>query len=495
MIAFFSLVWARMTRLLYQRIILVLTLLCCVAVAGSIWNMSRLTSNLIASQALQNAKLYANTLQESRTLYSSQVVSRATKDNQIRAIHDYSLHPGAIPLPATFLIELGDSIAEMKSGFSVRLYSDYPFPWRKETGGARDKFEQEALTFLKQHPNQSFSRVEQFRGLPAFRYAQADILQPSCVACHNSYPGTPKTDWKVGDVRGILEVTQPLDNITKQVKGGLRETSLMLTGLSILAISALTLVMGRLRQTSQELERRVFERTAELQAANLDLLNEQKKSEELLLSILPEPIANRLKNGEINIADGFSEATILFADIVGFTTLSQQIAPEIVVKMLNEIFSDFDQLCDRYNLEKIKTIGDAYMVVGGLPQPRKDHAEAIAEMALDMLEDLAQFNAKNDVKLSVRIGMNSGPVIAGVIGKKKFIYDLWGDAVNTASRMESHGIEGEIQMTETTYTLLQDQYICQERGIIEIKGKGTMKTYLLKGRRMMSVKFIVDHLT
>ncbi len=489
MLSFFSQVGLKFTRLLYRRIILVLTLLCLMAVGGSIWNMSRLTSNLIKSQALQNAKLYANTLTESRTLYSSEVVSRVKKDNLIRVSHDYLIHPGAIPLPATFLIELGEQIGAMKPGISVRLYSDYPFPWRKETGGARDDFEREALIFLKQNPNDTFFRFEQFDGLSTFRYAQADILKPSCIACHNSYPGTPKTDWKVGDVRGILEITQPLDNINRQVHVGLRGTSLMLTGLSILAISALTLVIGRLRQTSEELEQRVFERTTELRRANIEILNEQKKSEDLLLSILPQSIADRLKKGEVNIADCFAEATILFADIVGFTTLSREVKPEKMVRILNDIFSDFDQLCDRYKLEKIKTIGDAYMVVGGLPNPRKDHAAAIAEMALDMLDDLHQFNAKNDVKLEIRIGINSGPVIAGVIGTKKFIYDLWGDAVNTASRMEYHGIPGEIQLTETTFDYLQKEFLFVERGLIEIKGKGKMRTYLLKGRRLKSIKY------
>ncbi|MEL7034586.1 MAG: adenylate/guanylate cyclase domain-containing protein [Cyanobacteria bacterium J06592_8] len=491
---FFSQMWQRITRLLYQRTILILTLLCFIGIAGSVWNMSRLTSNLIEAHALENAEVYAATLLESRFIYSSEVVSRITQDKKIRASHDYQNDPDAIPLPATYLIELGHKLGEMKPGMSVRLYSDYPFPWRQKTGGARDQFEREALTFLKKHPHQSFYRFEQFNGLPAFRYAQADIMKPSCIACHNSYPGTPKTDWKVGDVRGILELSQPLDNITKDVKMGLKGISILLTGLSILALSALTLVIGRLRQTSQELEQRVFERTSELRKANTQLLDEQKKSERLLLSILPQPIANRLKEGEVNIADCFAEATILFADIVGFTTLSEKVSPEKLLTILSDIFSDFDHLCDRYHLEKIKTIGDAYMVVGGLPNPRKDHAEAIAEMALDMLKNLNQYNAKNNVELKVRIGINSGPVIAGVIGKKKFIYDLWGDAVNIASRMESHGIAGEIQVTEATYHRLRSEFILVERGLIEIKGKGQMKTYLLKRRRESKVQFMVEQI-
>ncbi len=480
MFQFISQTWENLTSLLYRRTILVLTLLCCIATGVAMWNMSRLTSNLIESQALQNATLYAQSLKESRTLYTSEVVNRLTGSPEVTVTHNYVMSPGAIPLPATYLIELGERIRQMKAGVSVRLYSDYPFPSRQDTGGPRDEFEQTALQMLKKDPDQPFFRFENFQGRASFRYAQADIMRPSCVGCHNTYPGTPKTDWKVGDVRGVLEITQPLDMITQKVKVGLQETSLMLIGLSILAISGLTLVIGRLRQTSKELEQRVIERTAELQEANIELSNEQEKSERLLLSILPQPIATRLKEGESNIADDFAEATILFADIVGFTTLSQQISPEKLVKMLNHIFSDFDYLCDRYELEKIKTIGDAYMVVGGLPNPRNNHAESIALMALSMQQKIAQFNAKNHTNINIRVGINSGPVVAGVIGKKKFIYDLWGDAVNTASRMESHGIAGEIQVTEETYEILKDKFIFEERGFIEIKGKGKMKTYFLK---------------
>ena len=162
--------------------------------------------------------------------------------------------------------------------------------------------------------------------------------------------------------------------------------------------------------------------------------------------------------------------------------LSEQRSPEELVDFLNEIFSAFDYLTEKYGLEKIKTIGDAYMVVGGLPNPSTNHAESIAEMALDMQEELAKFNAKYYAEINIRIGINTGPAIAGVIGTKKFIYDLWGDAVNTASRMESHGIAGAIQVTQSTYDILRNKYLFEDRGIIHVKGKGDMNTYLLAGR-------------
>ena len=211
---------------------------------------------------------------------------------------------------------------------------------------------------------------------------------------------------------------------------------------------------------------------------------QQEQSELLLLNILPKLIAERLKGDESTIADSFAEVTVLFADIVGFTELSADTPPTKLVELLNEIFSAFDLLAEKHGLEKIKTIGDAYMVVGGLPTPRADHAEAIAAMALDMQNAIAHFNRKNDKTFSIRIGINTGPVVAGVIGIKKFIYDLWGDTVNTASRMESHGIPGEIQVTDATYELLKSQYQFQERGVIQVKGKGNMTTYLLIGKKV-----------
>ncbi|MGD2183062.1 adenylate/guanylate cyclase domain-containing protein [Lusitaniella coriacea] len=209
---------------------------------------------------------------------------------------------------------------------------------------------------------------------------------------------------------------------------------------------------------------------------------EQEKSERLLLNILPEPIANQLKHSQSAIAEHFDEVSILFADIVGFTPLSARLKPIELVTLLNQVFSSFDELAERYGLEKIKTIGDAYMVAAGLPIPRVDHADAIANMALAMQHVVSNFDMKLGDNLQIRIGINTGVVIAGVIGTKKFIYDLWGDAVNVASRMESSGKPGCIQITESTYKQLTGKYILEKRGEIEIKGKGAMTTYWLQGK-------------
>ncbi|NET88056.1 MAG: transporter substrate-binding protein [Kamptonema sp. SIO1D9] len=210
---------------------------------------------------------------------------------------------------------------------------------------------------------------------------------------------------------------------------------------------------------------------------------EQEKSEQLLLNILPQAIATQLKQNQSSIAERFESATILFADIVDFTGLSARVSPTELVDFLNEIFSCFDKLAERHGLEKIKTIGDAYMVAAGIPMPIPNHARAIAEMALDMQREMANFKRSDGKPFNLRIGIHTGPVVAGVIGIKKFAYDLWGDTVNVASRMESQGTASRIQCTESTYRLLEDEYLFIKRGIIYVKGKGEMVTYWLTGKK------------
>ena len=210
---------------------------------------------------------------------------------------------------------------------------------------------------------------------------------------------------------------------------------------------------------------------------------EQMKTEKLMLNILPKPIAERLKKGEKNISGSYPEVTILFSDLVGFTKMSSQKSAADLVKLLNDLFSRFDKRAENLGLEKIKTIGDAYMAVGGLPIPRSDHAEITADMALGMFEDLAAFNAENNAELNMRIGLNSGPVVAGVIGFTKFSYDLWGNTVNTASRMESTSLPGRIQISPATQEALHDRFVLEERELMECKGLGQIMTHFLNGRK------------
>jgi adenylate cyclase len=225
----------------------------------------------------------------------------------------------------------------------------------------------------------------------------------------------------------------------------------------------------------------VYSEAARKAEAKLEL--EQQKSERLLLNILPASIAERLKEGSGVIADHFESTTVLFADIVGFTAMSEKVSPTELVGRLNHIFSAFDDLAERYNLEKIKTIGDAYMVAGGFPDARDGHANDVAGMALDMLVAIEAGNHDAEHPVSIRIGIHTGPAVAGVIGIKKFFYDVWGDTVNTASRMESSGAPGRVHISQQTAQLVEGQFEVEERGMVEMKGKGCLRTYWLAGRK------------
>lgn len=213
-----------------------------------------------------------------------------------------------------------------------------------------------------------------------------------------------------------------------------------------------------------------------------ELREEREKSERLLLNVLPRAVAEQLRERPGFIAERYEEVTVLFADIVGFTEWSAAVQAVELVRHLNDLFTRFDALTERHGLEKIKTIGDCYMTAGGIPTPRADHAEAAAEMALDMQAELACFNGEFGSSLSIRTGIHSGPVVAGIIGTRKFIYDLWGTTVNTASRMESHGVPGRIQVTDETRGRLDGKYLFEPRGEIAVRGRGTMTTHFLTGR-------------
>lgn len=220
-----------------------------------------------------------------------------------------------------------------------------------------------------------------------------------------------------------------------------------------------------------------------LQAARAELEQEKARSDELLLNVLPEAIAERLKGGEETIADRLEEVTVLFADIVGFTPMAEGRSADEIVDLLDRLVAEFDRLVETHQMEKIRTAGDGYMAVAGAPEPCTDHVRRAADLGLDMLETAHSHTDSSGRSLELRIGMDTGPVIAGVIGLKKFTYDVWGDPVNTASRMESHGVPGKVQVTERVYQKLRATFQFEERGTIDVKGKGVMSTFFLIGRQ------------
>ncbi len=227
------------------------------------------------------------------------------------------------------------------------------------------------------------------------------------------------------------------------------------------------------------LDQKVKERTLDLEKKSNEIADALQKNEDLILNILPKSIADRMTGAQSSIAEHFSDASILFADLVGFTKIARAASPEQLVDLLGGIFSDFDALTDQLNLEKIKTIGDSYMIAGGVPEPSERHCDRMATMAILMQKHINQIPRFNGTEIQLRVGIHSGPVIAGVIGTRKFAYDLWGDTVNIASRMESHGLPGRIQVSEVVYEKLRDNFRFEERGIINVKGRGTMTTYWL----------------
>lgn len=255
------------------------------------------------------------------------------------------------------------------------------------------------------------------------------------------------------------------------------KTSMIFFALNFSAVSAIVFLLLRFSiQQTQKIQARLMEAHELLQV-------EQDRSERLLLNILPGAVAERLKNSSQTIADGFADVTVMFADIVNFTQVAEGMSPNQVFSMLNRIFSSFDELAERHGLEKIKTIGDAYMVAGGLEEGSEDYCVAIADMALDMRELLRRDFTVNSEHLEIRIGIGTGPVVAGVVGKKKFIYDLWGDTVNIASRITSEGAPGMIHVDATTYRRLRDRFDFEPPQTLYLKGKGNMTVHRLAGRR------------
>ncbi len=445
-------------RLLFKQTILVLTVMFCIAVGVALSNMSRLSSSLIESQAVQNAEEYSQSIQHAIDLYSDTAVEHAKTVAGITVTHDYLTRKGGIPLPSTYAIELGDSISEHNHNeMSVRLYSDYPFPWRRARGGPRDDYERQALAFLRQNPNQDFVRFEKQNGHTTLRYGEASLMKATCVACHNTHPDSPKKDWEVGDVVGVWEITQPLDSLVAKVNSGLSGTFVMLGGISVLGLSGLSLVIGRLRQTAKELEGRVKERTADLAFANTDLEKRNGLIRQVFGRYLSDEVVTTLLESpeRLELGGDRRKVTILTSDLRGFTSLSERLSPEEVVKILNIYLEYMTDVITRYQGTIDEFMGDGILVLFGAPVRRED--DAVRAVACGCAMQLAMEAVNEKMKqldlpsLQMGIGINTGFVVVGNIGsEKRTKYSIIGSPVNLTYRIESYTTGGQILISEET---------------------------------------------
>ena len=468
-------------QLFLKRTVLILALMFCVAVGLALSSMSRLSSNLIESQALQNAVSSAKSINEAFALYSDAVVDRAKNVKGLTVIPNYLTQEGAIPNPATFEIELAQRIGEKNTEMDARVYSDYPFPVRKAEGGARDDFERKALDWLKKNPKQPFYRQEKVQGRPSLRYAEAIIMKASCVACHDTDPNSPKKDWKVGDVRGALEINQPLDGFIEQTRKGLAGTSVMLGGISLLGLSGLTLVIGRLRQTAKELEGRVRERTADLAQANTDLEKRNTLIRQVFGRYLTdEVVATLLESPEgLKLGGDRRKITILTSDLRGFTSLSERLSPEEVINILNLYLEYMADTITKYQGTIDEFMGDGILVLFGAPTAREDDAVRAVACACAMQLAMGSVNEKMKQlglpQLEMGIGINTGEVVVGNIGsEKRTKYGIVGSQVNLTYRIESYTTAGQILISEQTLkdagsiVKISGQKQVQPKGITEL---------------------------
>jgi len=449
--------WNWILNLLLKRIVLVLTLMLCIGGGIAISSMSRLSSGLIESQALQNAALYIESFNQAITLYSDAAADRVRAVGIIPT-HAYLTQEGAIPPPSTFAIELSDQISEQDGELSVRFYSDYPFPWRIEKGGGpRDQFEKTALDKLRQNPKQPFFQYETVNGHTMLRYSEASIMKPTCVTCHNTHPDSPKQDWEVGDVGGVWEISQPLDSLVTKVKSSLQSTTLMLGGFSLLSVSGLTLVMGKLRQTARELEGRVKARTADLAHANTDLAKRNQLIRQVFGRYLSDDVVtNLLETPEgLKLGGDRRKITILTSDLRGFTALSERLQPEEVIHILNFYLEQMAEVINKYQGTIDEFMGDGILVLFGAPTARTDDAmRAVAcacEMQLAMGAVNERMKAMGLPRLEMGIGINTGEVVVGNIGsEKRTKYGIVGSQVNLTYRIESYTRGGQILISEET---------------------------------------------
>lgn len=472
-------IWYISIDFLLKKIILVLIVLMCIGGAVAWVAVDNLSIELVELQASKNAEWCIKALKEAIQIYSDEVVSRVSDD--VTVSEHYPTIEGAIPTPSTYSIVLGERISQGKNNFRFRVYSDYPYPSRQEdgTGGPKDQFEENALNYLKNNPNNSYSKIEVYKNHLSMRYGMPIIMKASCIACHNTHPKSPKTDWRIGDVRGVMEVTQPLDNFIKQNQQNIQQLSVKLGGLSVLSLFGISLVIQKLRQSTRELEGKVKSRTAQLSQVNTDLEERNNLIRQVFGRYLSNDIVTVLlkdaAKNELKLGGERRKITILTSDLRGFTAISERMAPEEVIKILNIYLEYMADVITQYRGTIDEFMGDGILVLFGAPVAREDDAARAVACACAMQLKMGAVNERMKQMglptLEMGIGINTGEAIVGNIGsEKRTKYGIVGSQVNLTYRIESHTTGGQVLISETTFKEVKSIVKIAEKKRINFKG-------------------------
>ncbi len=454
-----SKIWRGFVGFLLKKIILVLIFLVCAGGVISWVAVNDLSFRLVQFQATKNAEWCINALQEAVQVYSDNVVDRVK--HEVPVSENFLDIEGAIPIPSTYSILLGESISEQKGNFRFRVYSDYPFPKRLEdgTGGPQDQFERDAIAYLRKNYGSSYYRMENYNDRLSMRYGMPIIMKPSCVSCHNTAPQSPKHDWRVGDVRGVMELTQPIDTFVQQNQQNLAGLSIRLGGVSVLSVLGIGLVIGRLRKSTKDLEATVKSRTAQLAHTNEELQERNGLIRQVFGRYLSNEIVTMLikdaANERLKLGGERRKVTILTSDIRGFTAISERMSPEEVIQILNIYLEYMADVISEYQGTIDEFMGDGILVLFGAPVAREDDAVRAVACACAMQLKMGAVNEYMKQfafpSLEMGIGINTGEAIVGNIGsEKRTKYGIVGSPVNLAYRIESYTVGGQILISETT---------------------------------------------
>jgi adenylate cyclase len=454
-----STIWRRLVGFLLKHLVFVLIFLMFTGGIITWVAVGDLSFQLMRSQASKNAEWCIKALQQAVQVYSDDVVDRI--EHKVPVTENYPEIPGAIPPPSTFSIVLGERISQQKGNFLFRVYSDYPFPKRQldGTGGPKDKFEREALEYLRKTADTSYYRMEEYQGRLSMRYGMPIKMATSCISCHNTLPQSPKKDWRVGDVRGVMELIQPLDSFIDENRHNLAQLSLKLGGLSLLSFLGIALVVGRLHQSTKELEATVRSRTAQLANAN----DELKEKNGLIRQVFGRYLSNEVvtmlikdaTNEKLKLGGERRKVTILTSDLRGFTAISERMSPEEVIQILNIYLEYMADIIAEYQGTIDEFMGDGILVLFGAPINREDDAARAVACACAMQLKMGAVNEcmmhMGFPALEMGIGINTGDVVVGNIGsEKRTKYGIVGSQVNLTYRIESYTIGGQILISETT---------------------------------------------